>query len=171
MKRLMVILLVMTTAMVLGSIPALSQQSGSTTIAGGSGGNSFSDTLPAAGTRVTEVRIRSGQYIDAIQVVYASASGSSVAAGQHGGSGGRVNIFRLDADEYITGISGRCGDIIDSLRIHTNKKSSPLYGGSGGSRDFQIVVPNGSQAVGFVGRAGQYLNAIGLSHARIVARR
>ena len=170
MHKIMSIIIVAALAIVLGSPLVLSQQSGSTNIAGGRGGNPFSDPQPAAGTRVTEVRIRSGEMIDAIQLVYVSVSGSSAVAGQHGGSGGRLNVFRLDADEYITGISGRCGDIIDSLQIRTNKKTSPIYGGSGGSRDYRIEVPNGTEATGFTGRSGERVDAIGLTFAPLNLR-
>ena len=170
MKKFMLVCMVTSLAILLGDAVGLSQQSGSTTLAGGRGGNPFSDTQPAAGTRVTEVRVRSGEMIDAVQMVYATVSGSSSLAGQHGGSGGRLNVFRLDADEYITGISGRHGEMIDSLRIHTNKKTSPLYGGSGGSRDYQIEVPTGTEALGFVGRAGERLDAIGLTYAPLSLR-
>ena len=170
MKRFVLIFMVVAIAVVMADTPALSRQSGSTDIAGGRGGNPFSDPQQAAGTRVTEVRIRSGEMIDAIQMVYETISGSSMDAGLHGGSGGRLNYFRLDADEYITGISGRCGDLIDSLRIHTNKKTSPLFGGSGGNRDYQILVPGGTEAVGFTGRSGQRLDAVGLIYAPLSRR-
>jgi len=33
----------------------------------------------------------------------------------HGGTGGRKNVFRLDAGEYLIGISGRYGELVDSL--------------------------------------------------------
>ena len=152
-------------AIVLESTFTFSQQSGSTSIAGGRGGNSFSDPQPAAGARVTEVRIWSGEGIDAIQMVYTTVSGSSAMAVHHGGSGGRLSVFRLDADEYITGISGRYGEVIDSVRIHTNKKTSPLYGGSGGEREYQVEVPSGTEALGFTGRSADRLDAIGLTYA------
>ena len=170
MKKIMLVCVVISLAIVLGSTLGLPQQSGSTNISGGRGGSPFSDPQPAAGTRVTEIRIRSGETIDAIQMVYASATGSSALASQHGGSGGRLNVFRLDADEYITGISGRYGEMVDSLRIHTNKKTSPLYGGSGGSGDYQIEVPNGTEALGFTGRSGERVDAIGLTYAPLNLR-
>jgi hypothetical protein len=50
-------------------------------------------------------------------------------------------------------------------------KTSPLYGGPGGSDVFLIEVPTGSRVVGFIGRAGQYIDAIGLAHTRIGIRR
>ena len=139
---------------------ALGQASG-TAVAGGGGGNAFTDGQPAQGARIAEVRVRAGDTIDAVQMIYALADGRLSAGTRHGGKGGRENVFRLDNDEYITGISGRYGDTVDSLRIHTNKRTSPAYGG-GGDHDFRLDAPSGAQAVGFVGRAGNTVDAIGL---------
>jgi phage tail protein X len=171
MKRTVLILAVLAAFAFFGNTLGLSQQSGVTNIAGGRGGNEFSDPEPAAGTRVTEVRIRAGDTIDALQMVYAPASGPGFTADQHGKMGGRLNIFRLDPDEYIVGLAGRHGDTIDSLRIITNKKTSPTYGGGGGSRNFQMEVPGGTQAIGFIGRSGDTVDAIGLVYAPLPRRR
>jgi hypothetical protein len=104
-------------------------------------------------------------------MVYALAVGSGFMGDQHGGSGGRLSVFSLDPDEYITGISGRYGDTIDSLRIQTNKRASQLYGGGGGNRDYRLEVPRDTQAVGFVGRSGNLVDAIGLIYVPIQRRR
>ena len=111
------------------------------------------------------MRVRAGDRVDAVQVIYALSDGRTSAGPRHGGGGGRENTFTLDSDEYIIGISGRYGDVLDSLRIHTNKRTSPTFGGAGGSNDFRIDVPSGSQAIGFVGRSGNTVDAIGLSSA------
>jgi hypothetical protein len=139
-------------------------QGSSTTIAGGSGGSPFTDTQPGQGTRIAEVRIRAGDQIDAVQVIYAFSDGRTSEGLRHGGSGGHQYTFTLESDEYITGISGRYGNTIDSLHIHTNKRTSPLYGGRGGNQDFTVEVPSGEQATGFIGRAGNTLDAVGLAY-------
>lgn len=145
------------------SPPAFTQQLDSTEIIGGQGGSSFSDSKLLPEARVQEVLIRSGELVDSVQMVYVIPStGRTVTGQQHGGSGGRLNTWRLDSDEYIIGLSGRYGNYLDSVRIHTNKRTSPLFGGSGGNREYRIEVPAGNQAVGFTGRAGKYLDAIGL---------
>ncbi len=145
----------------------LVQQSGTTEIAGGRGGGGFADTEPQLGTRVAEVHVRSGDQVDSVQMRLALPGGTTVMTPLHGGRGGRLDVFRLDSGEYITGISGRCGTYIDSLRIHTNRRTSQLFGGRGGSRDFVVEVPSGTQAIGFTGRAGDYLDAVGLVYAAI----
>ena len=138
-------------------------QTSATTIAGGPGGDPFTDPELPQGARIAEVRVRAGDAVDAVQMVYASADGRVNPGVRHGGRGGRESIFTLDSGEYITGISGRYGNTVDSIRIHTNKRTSPTYGGRGGSSDFRIDVPSGSQATGFVGRSGVTVDAIGLS--------
>ncbi len=142
-------------------------QSGLTDIAGGRGGGGFSDPEPQPGTRVAEVHVRSGDHVDSVQMLLALPDGRTIMTPRHGGSGGRLDIFRLDPGEYVTGLSGRCGDVIDSLRIQTNRRTSQLFGGRGGDRDFVIGVPAGTQAVGFTGRAGDFLDAVGLAYATI----
>jgi hypothetical protein len=145
-------------------MPAVSfaQEPTPTGIAGGSGGAPFSDSEPPSGGRILEVQIFSGEIVDAVQVLYELPNGRTVLGPRQGGPGGRANVLRLDSDEYITRISGRYGDQIDSIRIQTNKRISPVFGGPGGKRDYRIGVPAGNQAIGFIGRSGKYLDSIGL---------
>jgi hypothetical protein len=149
---------------VLGIVLTCSGQDLSTTrIVGGNGGTEFSDPDLPAGARVQEVRVFSGKYVDALQMVYILPDGRTTESVRHGGPGGRRNSFRLDSDEYITGISIRSGNYIDSIQIHTNKRSSQAFGGSGGGGGVRVDVPSGNQGVGFTGRAGDYLDAVGLT--------
>jgi hypothetical protein len=148
-----------------GSAP----QPGQTSLAGGSGGTSFLEDDIPPGARVVEVRVEAGDFIDSVQMIYSFPGGRPIEAARHGGEGGRATSFRLEQGEYIVGLSGRCGSYVDSLRIHTNRRTSQLFGGSGGERDFRIDVPDGNQAIGFMGRSGMYLDAIGLTYARTFA--
>ena len=146
------------------------QEPRQTDMAGGHGGSSFNDMQIPFGARVLEIRVYSGDEVDSVQMVYALPDGRTFTGPTHGGGGGRLNVFRLDPDEYVVGISGRFGDYVDSLRIHTNKRTSPTYGGIGGDRDYRIDVERGHQAVGFLGRSGDYLDAIGLTFAPLPRR-
>jgi hypothetical protein len=148
-----------------GGPASQAQQLISTQIVGGSGGANFSDPEPATGARVLEVQVRSGEYVDSVQMVYALRDNRTVAGPRRGGSGGTLSVFHLDADEYIIGISGRAGTYIDSISFQTNKRTSPLFGGNGGDREYRIDIPAGNQAVGFTGRMGRYLDAVGLNYA------
>jgi hypothetical protein len=148
------------------TVPAAPAQIEQTAIAGGRGGSAFSDRDVPAGARIAEVNVRAGERIDAVQVIYTLPDGRSQEGARHGGMGGNAYVFRLDSDEYITGLSGRYGEMIDSLRIHTNKRVSQPFGGSGGNRDFRVDVPAGNRAVGFAGRSGKLLDAVGLTYTR-----
>jgi hypothetical protein len=150
---------------------AMSGQLGQTQLAGGGGGRPFTDQNVPAGARITEVVVRSGDTIDAVQAIYVLPDGRSLQGEQHGNSGGNSHTFRLDRDEYIIGLAGRFGDTVDSMRIITNKRTSQVYGGRGGDRDFRIDVPPGSQAIGFIGRSGNTVDAIGLVYMRMGYRR
>jgi phage tail protein X len=147
------------------------QQFSATEIVGGRGGDEFADFQPPAGARVAEVRVRAGDTIDALQIVYALPNGRTTMGPRHGGGGGSQTIFRLDADEYIIGLAGRHGDTIDSLSIITNRRTSTRFGGNGGDRRFRVEVPSGCYAMGFTGRAGATVDAIGLMYMPLPRRR
>jgi hypothetical protein len=136
-------------------------------IYGGRGGTPFSDTHIPLGARISEVRVYGGDFVDGIQAVYTLSDGRTLEGPVHGGTGGRRNVFRLDTGEYIIGISGRYGEVVDSLALRTNKRTSPTFGGRGGNRNFSFQVPSGNQAIGFTGRAGRYLDAIGLNYTPV----
>ena len=128
--------------------------------AGGGGGTPFSDDVPS-NARVLEVRVWAGRLIDAIQIVYLTDSGDSIAGAKHGGRGGALQVFTLGRDEYITGVSGRTGRLVDRIQIHTNNRSSPLYGTSTGGNHFEFSAPRGNEVIGFFGAAGDLVDRIG----------
>jgi hypothetical protein len=150
-------------------VPIVQLQAGQTNAAGGRGGSSFSDRDMPPGARIAEVRVRAGDHVDSIQAIYVLADGRTLEGARHGGTGGRMETFRLDPDEYIVGISGRYGEYVDSIRIHTNRRTSQTFGGRGGNRDFRIDIPAGNRAVGFLGRAGDSVDAIGLNYEEVRA--
>ncbi|MEJ2111626.1 MAG: hypothetical protein P8Z37_17300 [Acidobacteriota bacterium] len=90
-------------------LTGFSQNIASTGISGGRGGFQFSDSDIPQGARVLEIRVFAGDWVDAVQIIYTLPNGRIVESARHGGSGGRQNIFRLDSDEYVTGVSGRYG--------------------------------------------------------------
>jgi len=147
------------------------QQPGLTSTIGGGGGNMpFTDETIPNGSRVSEVHIFSGDFVDAVQMQYILPNGSKAMGPRHGGSGGGQNIFRLDSDEYIVGLSIKYGDYIDSLQVQTNKRTSSTFGGFGGSNSYKVQVPAGNQAIGFTGRAGEFLDSIGLVYIPLTLR-
>jgi hypothetical protein len=151
-------------------LPRRQANANQTEIAGGGGGSPFSDQEIPAGARISEIRVRSGRNIDSIQAIYTLQDGRIFEGPVRGGGGGSTAVFRLDSDEYIVGIFGRCGEYVDSIVIETNKRRSQQFGGSGGDRSYRIEVPDGNQAIGFAGRAGGYLDAVGLNYEPVNAR-
>jgi hypothetical protein len=147
------------------------QHSRSTIVAGSLRGDRFSDNEIASRARISQVNVFSSNYICAVQLIFTYPDDHKRISLRHGGSGGQLSSFSLDTDEYVVGLSGRYDAHIDSLRIHTNKRTSPLFGGNGGTQDYRIDVDAGNQAIGFVGRSGRYLNAIALNYAKIQSLR
>jgi hypothetical protein len=148
-------------------IPVPITISGQTAIAGGKGGSAFSDRNIPEGAIISEVRVRAGNFIDSIQAIYTLKDGRTFEGPVHGGQGGKLSVFRLNPDEYITGLSGRFGEYIDSMTIQSNQRSSQAFGGSGGRRNYSISVPQGNMAVSLAGRSAEYLDSISLNFAPI----
>lgn len=128
---------------------------------GGTGGQEFLDQPIPKDSKVIEVKVRSGSLIDAVQIVYESRNGRHELP-KHGGDGGQLNVFPLDQNEYITGLSGRFGSQVDSIRIHTNLQTSPVYGGAGGVAEYHYYAPENTEIIGFYGRSGSLIDAIGV---------
>src|SRR5258706_5120613 len=97
-KKLLVAGLISILAAWCGSGWAVPQQAPATEIVGGPGGNAFSDPEPAQSARVIEVQVRSGDQVDSVQLVYTLSDGRTVMGPQHGGEGGGLSVFHLDAD-------------------------------------------------------------------------
>ncbi|GIV69235.1 jacalin-like lectin [Caldilinea sp.] len=129
---------------------------------GGEGGLPIEGYEIPAGARIRQIRVTYGWFVDSIQVAYADADGNLQALPGIGGHGEREHLFILDADEYLVGVSGRSGAYVDSIRFHTNKRVSPTFGGEGGEVEFTLLAPEGSEVVGFFGRADWYIDAIGI---------
>jgi hypothetical protein len=127
---------------------------------GGYGGSPFADIVPS-GAAATEILIRSGAYVDALQMVLQLPNGQIEYMDRHGGDGGDADTFDLRDGEYITAIGGRYGQYVDSIQFYTNMRISTIYGGSGGDADYYYEAPPGWQIVGFYGRSGDYVDAIG----------
>lgn len=111
---------------------------------------------------VAEVRVRSGWWVDAVQVVCRDQYSP-----QRGGSGGGLQVFNLQRGEYITGISGMkggpAGDYVYALQFHTNFRSSPVYGQGGpqrGWQPFRVFARPGEKVSGLSGNSDRYLNFI-----------
>jgi Jacalin-like lectin domain len=129
---------------------------------GGTGGQEFSDDALPDSSKVIQVKIRSGELLDAIQIVHETNNGIRHPMPLHGGNGGEQQDFLLDEDEFITGVTGRFGNGVDSIQFITNKQRSSVFGGSGGSATYTYEAPQGTEVVGFFGRSGATIDALGI---------
>ena len=129
--------------------------------AGGEGGDEFADMHLPKGARVIGVKIRHGLYIDGIELLYKTAVGKKEGMGWHGGDSGNEETFLLEDGEFITAISGKTGEYVESLSIVTNKRKSKNYGGDGGDKPFNFH-KSGAEVIGFYGRSGAFLDQIGI---------
>ncbi|WP_425144820.1 jacalin-like lectin [Deinococcus sp.] len=129
---------------------------------GGHGGRAFEEESPL---RLAALRIRHAGRIDAVELLWDDGSHDAAAhpAQLHGGSGGTAALFELrGADEWLTRLSGRYGQTVDSLRLETNLGRFAEFGGSGGDHAFCYDVPAGYALVGLFGSAGHFLDALGV---------
>ena len=121
--------------------------------------------------RLIEVRAWSGKYIDGIEFTWQTNDGRIVkgSAGTKGGSESNPEV--LQPGEFIVRIEGGAGKYVDWLRIHTNMRSFPMWGGGGGGYfdvdlGFTHESPDGPRREihGFLTRSGKYLDQIGFIH-------
>lgn len=125
---------------------------------GGTGGQPFDDAVPVPQPGLpTQLVFRSGSYIDSLQFSY--DNGVSL---KHGGNGGQQQTtWNLVACEIVTNINGKYGSYVDSMSISTNKRKGQ-FGGSGGDAPYNYTAPPNFAIVGFAGRSGNYIDAIGV---------
>ena len=129
---------------------------------GGESGRPFEDYTIPADARLTAIHVFAEWVLDALRFEYAGSDGQPGGNPPVGGLGGYHHVFYLDEDEYLLGISGRCGWYVDSVRFHTNKRVSDLYGGEGGEQAYQLMAPAGHEIVGLFGRSDWYIDALGV---------
>ena len=134
---------------------------------GGVGGHPYDDSPPYENARVSELRVWSGSCVDAMQLVL-DIDGENCEYIKHGGNGGNLGIIRLTYDEHITEVYGRYGSYVDSLSLRTNKGQIRRFGGQGGHSEFIFTAPQGYCIIGFWGRAGHILDALGVHLAKVI---
>jgi cytochrome c peroxidase len=130
---------------------------------GATTGTAFTDPV-AAGQTLTGVVVHAGYWIDGLQ-------GQAVPADlpHHGGFGGGRNVVTWPSGEHLVRIYGIGGTYIGRISFVTNTgRVLGPYGlglGSGSGPAFDYTVPAGNRIVGFTGRAGTYVHAIGVLYA------
>lgn len=134
---------------------------------GGTGGGVVREQCWGANTKISRVVVRSGKFVDAIQV-YVTGRGSSCNPSDRqlgksmGGDGGSAQVLMLACDEEIVAIYGRHGAYVENLTIVTNKNRYLQAGGPGGTMNFHYTAPPGYVISDIWGRSGLYIDAIGV---------
>jgi hypothetical protein len=134
---------------------------------GGVGGSLFNDEpLLEAGTRVVRVEIRTGEFVDSVEITHLRPDETLLDLPHHGGFGGEEQTLDLNREEHITSLDGQYGNadtsFVNSIRIRTDQGRSLAGGGPGGDGAYTYEAPQGFEIVGFFGRAGQFVDAIGI---------
>lgn len=113
-------------------------------------------------SRVERVEVFGGEFIDAIQFFHESSDGVSKPFVQHGGPGGDEHQLNLAREEHITKISGRYGEFVDFIVMETDKDQKIEAGGAGGLGQYAYEAPPDFEIVGFYGRSGEFVDAVGV---------
>ncbi|XP_039157320.1 mannose/glucose-specific lectin [Eucalyptus grandis] len=137
---------------------------------GGSGGSSWDDGNHHANVRKIIIVFEPSRepIIESITFQYEEEDGDLRLCERHGGTDqGEIHVIDLyDSDEYLTSISGyirsssSCPTVIRSLTFQSNKRT---IGPVGDEKGVYFSSPTtGGKIIGFYGRSGDHLDAIGV---------
>eukprot|EP00262_Sarcandra_glabra_P006765 TRINITY_DN1929_c0_g1_i1.p1 TRINITY_DN1929_c0_g1~~TRINITY_DN1929_c0_g1_i1.p1 ORF type:complete len:219 (-),score=31.38 TRINITY_DN1929_c0_g1_i1:233-832(-) len=137
---------------------------------GGNGGSTWDD---GSYTGVREITLVYDRCIDSIRVEY-DKRGKPVLAEKHGGNGGNrtAHIKFLYPEEFLTTVSGHYSPVVNGgtpvIRSLTLKSNQRTFGPFGVEEGTPFSFPmDGGLIVGFRGRSGWYLDAIGFRLSRV----
>lgn len=133
---------------------------------GGVGGVPFDDDPPADGGILRELRVWSGISIEGLQIVM-MIDGVLIERPRVGSTTAGFASVMLDPDEVITEVYGHYGSYIEQLSIRTSRGRNRRFGGITSGREFAYFAPEGMQIIGFWGRAGRLIDALGVHFAAI----
>ncbi|KAJ4786460.1 jacalin lectin family protein [Rhynchospora pubera] len=132
---------------------------------GGDGGE-IRDMDPSGITRIVKIGIRHGGAIDAL-IVHFERNGHEESTDLWGTDGGELTEISFEEQEYIMAVKGHVGTYrhnnyksLRSLVLETNLRSYGPYGVEEG-QSFELSA-EGGEIIGFHGRSGQLLLAIGV---------
>lgn len=128
---------------------------------GGQGGSYFDDRERLhLRSRLTSLKVRSGDRIDAIALTYDDGR-----TFHHGGSGGSVQDFYLKPGEYLRSLTLGVGKRKGSTTVHymklTSSQGRVLEAGKKTAAMMDYVAGPGRHIVGFRGRQGAELDKLG----------
>ncbi|CCI19542.1 conserved hypothetical protein [Microcystis aeruginosa PCC 9807] len=113
--------------------------------------------------KIAAVQLHGGDYVDQLSTIYSYQAGAQTFS--HGGSGGGPCFnLNLAVDEFISSVSGTCGDYINQLTLQTTSSQDytfPLSPSSTGNTISWTAADN-QVLLGFQGSSGDYLNQLQL---------
>lgn len=113
-------------------------------------------------SQISEIKaVTDGNLVLGLEIRYLINGQESRTSGWHMGSAQAhqktEQVLRFSGTEFITLIEGRCGTVIDHLKIVTNRGQQLSVGGHGGNH-FTIPVPPGRRVVAFGGGCNGHLH-------------
>lgn len=129
---------------------------------GGMGGNTFIDNPPSDFFTINSMRICSGSVVDSIETTYKDVSGNTYSYGRKGGNGGSCSTLYFQSGEHIASVSGKYGNVIDSIVITTNYGRVLSKGGSGGKKAYKYTGNDQFTIAGFKGASANVMDSIGV---------
>lgn len=129
---------------------------------GGPGGVPGATDILRRDEYLSSIVIHWGLYVDGIEFRSRDRWGVERDLGGFGGTGSRKSVIGIDDGEQVVELAGRLSRYVDSLMVRTDRKQVGPVGGAGGDLEFSLEVPLGCELVGVFGRAGQYVDALGL---------
>ncbi|KAK9131054.1 hypothetical protein Sjap_011541 [Stephania japonica] len=139
---------------------------------GGGGGTNWDD---GSYNGIRGITIVYDRCIDSIRIEY-DKGGKPVLGEKHGGNGGNqtINIKLNYPEEFLTHVSGHYssvvhggGPVIRSLKLKTNQQRTFGPFGIEEGTPFSFPIEAGGFIVGFTGRSGWYLDAVGFHLSRL----
>eukprot|EP00344_Euplotes_crassus_P002747 CAMPEP_0197003528 /NCGR_PEP_ID=MMETSP1380-20130617/7758_1 /TAXON_ID=5936 /ORGANISM="Euplotes crassus, Strain CT5" /LENGTH=468 /DNA_ID=CAMNT_0042422051 /DNA_START=49 /DNA_END=1456 /DNA_ORIENTATION=- len=120
-------------------------------------------SLTSSGTpRLAELRVlHDNDLVFGLEAIY-EAGGVQFSGGQHAGNEMNHNTVNqsipLAVGETITKISGKHGNVIDSMTVTTSLGKIYTFGGTGGSFSYSLFIPSGKTVTSIAGGTGGHLH-------------
>lgn len=131
---------------------------------GGRGGNHFSQNCN--NSVVTGIELRAGAFIDAIK----PTCDDNQYVPLTGGGGGSPAITMCPDGMFLTGLMGHSRKYVDSIKAICDSPDGgkrthigPMMGNHNNKKPYSLRCAPNEYVVGFFGRSGRYIDALGLN--------
>lgn len=133
---------------------------------GDAGGGPWLESLPY-GAQFQTIRVwATGSDVCGFQVLMQSGGNTLPNPQVYGSQSGTESSLNFQANEYITSVTGTCAGTgdgnVNTLTITTTNLQVMKCGSNAGPFVFNFSAPPGGQILGFFGRAGSKIDAIGV---------